>query len=80
MNYNLNKVKEATWEYVGGLENQLEDYEEGSEEYNDAKAFFDLSREEQIEDVYEAIVNYIEKEVRFAGKDTIKAYIAKYIG
>ena len=79
MEYNFNKVKEATEKFVGGLENQMADYEEGSEEYNEAKAFFDQPKETQIEEVYESIMNDIEKEVRFAGKDTIKFLIGHFI-
>ena len=79
MEYNLNKVKEATEKFVGGLENQMADYEEGSEEYNEAKAFFDQPKESQIEEVYKSIMNDIEKEVRFAGKDTIKFLIGHFI-
>ena len=79
MEHNLEKVKNLTEQYVGGLENQMSDYEEGTEEYEEAKAFFDQPKESQIEEVYEAIINDIEKEVRFAGKDTIKFLIGHFI-
>jgi len=79
MEHNLEKVKNLTEQYVGGLENQMSDYEEGTEEYEEAKAFFDQPKESQIEEIYEAIINDIEKEVRFAGKDTIKFLIGHFI-
>lgn len=79
MENNFNKVKEATEQFIGGMENQLADSEEGTEEHAEAKAFFDQPKESQIDAVYEAIVKDIEKEVRFAGKDTIKFLIAHFI-
>ena len=79
MKYNLEKVRNLTEQYVGGLENQMSDYEEGTEEHEEAKAFFNQPKESQIEEVYGAIINDIEKEVRFAGKDTIKFLIAHFI-
>lgn len=78
MESTLRKIKEATEFEIGGWQNQLSDYsnEQDSEEYQEAKSFFELSQEEMTDIIYRNIVNNMEKEVRFAGKDMVKYMIS----
>lgn len=75
MENNLKKIKEATEFMIGGFENQVADYEEGSEEYKEAKRFLDQPIEDKVEEIYTEIIRTMEKEVRFVGKEMVKFFI-----
>lgn len=68
-------------EMIGGNENQMMDYEEGSEEYEEAKAYLQQPRENLIDDLYTRVMmeaDYkMEKHIRFAGTEFIKERISR---
>lgn len=68
-------ICEAMSDYIGGYENQLEDFAEGDKEYEEAKAFLAQDRETLIGIIYNEVMNRAdkgtEKHLRFAGKEFI---------
>lgn len=65
----------AMSELIAGYELSLQDYPEGSEEYEEAKAYLGRGKEALKNDVYEEVMALADKgtakHLRFAGKDFI---------
>lgn len=67
-------MKEVMSEYIGGYENSLLDYQEGEQEYEEAKAFLTSGRENLTKEIYKEVMKRCEAgsnatHARFAGKD-----------
>ena len=67
--------------YIGGYENALLDYPEGTEEYERAKSVLNRGHETLMDDIYSEVMAMSDegnaKHLRFAGKDFIMERIDK---
>lgn len=74
-------VKEAMSDWIGGLENALEDYAPGTEEYENAKSTLELGHDWWVQAIYSEVMansnNPYFKHLRFAGEKFIKELIDK---
>lgn len=75
-------MDEIVCDVIGGYENTMSDYEEGSEEYVEAQEFLDTPHDELKSIIYDLIINTAEtqgysKHIKFAGKDFILDLIEK---
>lgn len=67
-------MDEATKEFIGGYENTLSDYEDGTEEYQEAKKFLEMGHDKMKQFFYDYVMNQSKvgsnaSHARFAGKE-----------
>lgn len=74
-------ICEAMSEIIGGYENTMMDWEEGTEEYNDAYELLHSGHENLVDFIYCETMALADtgmaKHMRFAGKDWIRERISK---
>lgn len=73
MEANIRKVKDYADYEIGGIENEILD----GDEYGTAREFFKMPMEKQVEDIYSMIINEVEKECRFLGREKVNAIIER---
>lgn len=66
---------------IGGLENQMNDNDEDTDEYKEAKEALSMGHDELVEWIYHEVMRYADKgtarHMRFAGTEFIKERISK---
>lgn len=78
-------IREEINPFVGGYENQLMDFDEGSDEYNDAYNFlYKTPAKEMMSYFYDLVMNCCKagsnaEHARFAGSEFIKVSLYAYI-
>jgi len=71
-------------DYIGGYENSMEDYEEGSEDYITAKNFLEMPKQEMINFIKSEVVSESQrmgyaKHMNFAGTEFLEKWIVKQL-